>query len=150
MKMRINPDEAIAYGAAVQAAICTGEYKGYINISEITPISLGVGNLTTGELSIIIGKNTQIPATHKSTYTTSSDLQDSMKFPVYQGECVEDEFKNTKIGEFTLTGIRQAPKGETKSEVTFTIDEDGILHVTAEEKGNTRNKKSITITKNVM
>jgi molecular chaperone DnaK (HSP70) len=149
MRMRINPDEAIAYGAAIQAAICTEEYSGNIHISEITPISLGV-DVRLVEMDIIIPKNTKIPCSMSKRYVTMYDNQDGMDVKVYQGECESDKHKNTLLGKFTLDGITLAPAGKTAAIITLTLDEDGILHVKAVEEGKGNNQMSLTITKNVM
>ncbi|CAI0453820.1 unnamed protein product [Linum tenue] len=138
----INPDEAVAYGAAILGANLTTDRPGAI-LFDVTPLSLGIATL--GDLmSVVVPRNTPIP-TKKSRggYVTISDQQTSQVFRVYQGErsltndCL-------LLGRFILTGITPAPRGDVRMEVTFEVDADGILTVTAKEEA-TGNSKSLTI-----
>ncbi|CAI0454274.1 unnamed protein product [Linum tenue] len=138
----INPDEAVAYGAAILGANLTTDRPGAI-LFDVTPLSLGIGTL--GDLmSVVVPRNTPIP-TKKSRgrYVTISDQQTSQVFRVYQGErsltndCL-------LLGRFMLTGITPAPRGDVRMEVTFEVDADGILTVTAKEEA-TGNSKSLAI-----
>ncbi|KAF4514003.1 UNVERIFIED_CONTAM: hypothetical protein B566_EDAN018679, partial [Ephemera danica] len=144
----INPDEAIAHGAALQAAIITKDPMLKTTIKDITPHSLGIG-LLHNKYSIIIPKDSLIPCQHKKRFETAFDNQNGMFNEIYQGEKSEAD-KNTLLGQFSLTNIRVAAAGETKQDVTFTIDANGILHVVAQEVSHRkRNVRSITINRKV-
>jgi molecular chaperone DnaK (HSP70) len=141
---RTNPDEAIAYGAAIQATISSGKYGDNPPcIVDITPFSLGIEEVGN-KFKIVTPKNTQLPSTHTAVFRTAFDLRTAVKFTVYQGENTTEADKNTLLGEFKLYDIRLAPAGQVKFDVTFSIDEDGILTVTAVEQG-TQNMGKIKI-----
>jgi len=144
----IHPDEAVACGAAVQAAIvsgCEDEVIQQMLLCDINPLSLGV-SVNEGVMSTVVKRHSLIPTKKQKPYVTIDDNQESAKFLVYEGErpLVKD---NNFLGEFTLSEIRKAPKGEVKFDVTFEIDSDGILHVSAIETGTT-NENDITISNN--
>uniref|UniRef100_A0A8I6XY61 Heat shock cognate 70 kDa protein n=1 Tax=Hordeum vulgare subsp. vulgare TaxID=112509 RepID=A0A8I6XY61_HORVV len=142
----INPDEAVAYGAAVQAALLNGEGCKDVRdvvLFEVTPLSLGV-KTKGGFMSVLIPRTTTIPVKKEDIYTTCSDNQTSVLIQVYQGEGSETK-DNILLGKFTLGGIRRAPSGEPKINVTFEIDADSILQVTAKDMGTGKERK-ITIT----
>ncbi|KAJ3689244.1 hypothetical protein LUZ61_018408 [Rhynchospora tenuis] len=141
----IHPDEAVAYGAAVQAAKLRGqgteEIKNLVLI-DVTPLSLGIN--VTGEITIVVvPRNTPIPVQKELVFTTSVDFQKDVKFKIYEGERAQSKYNNL-LGQFVLYGIHPAPKGETKITVTFKIDSNGILHVSAEESISGE-KKQITL-----
>lgn len=141
----INPDEAVAYGAAVEAGILVGEAGEEISdvlLIDVTPLSLGV-RLSNGTVSPLIPRGSVIPATKTQIYVTSMDNQPQVEVEIYEGERAMYK-DNHLLGQFTVSNIRQAPKGEVSFETTFEIDVNGILTVTALEKG-TSNKGSITI-----
>ncbi|XP_065210333.1 heat shock 70 kDa protein II-like isoform X3 [Planococcus citri] len=132
----INPDEAVAYGAAVQAAILNGDASEIVQdvvLLDVTPLSLGIRIGLFDEMSVIIKRNTPIPAKHTEIYVTMYHFQTAAKIAVYEGEYAITS-KNYLLGEFTLTGIPPAPAGLAKVDVTFEIDANGILNVTAAEK----------------
>jgi molecular chaperone DnaK len=126
----LNPDETVALGAAVQANVLAGETKDVL-LLDVTPLSLGIETMG-GMMSTIISRNTTLPTKATETYTTFVDNQTGVEINVYQGErdFVRD---NRKLAEFTLKGIPPLPAGGAKFEVTFLIDADGILHVSAKE-----------------
>ncbi|CAL4922020.1 unnamed protein product [Urochloa decumbens] len=145
----INPDEAIAYGAAVQASILSGEScdgkAGDILLLDITPVSLGFGTkIGWSEMAIVVPRNTAIPTKKVMNRTTLKDNQTRMRFPVYEGESASAK-DNNLLGEFMLTGIARAPRGVASADVTFDIDANGVLNVSAENKATGRTS-SITIT----
>jgi L1 cell adhesion molecule like protein len=145
----INPEEAVAYGAAVQAALLAGELSDQIQglvLLDVNPLSLGT-EVVGGIMSVIIKRNKTIPATSTREYTTVCNNQTYVSIPVYEGERAMTK-DNNFLGECELMGIPLAPAGVPKVDVTFEIDANGILNVTAVEKaaGNT-NKITITIDK---
>jgi L1 cell adhesion molecule like protein len=131
----INPDEAVAYGAAVQGAILSGIRNDATNsllLVDVTPLSLGIE--TVGKvMSVLIKRNTAIPVKKTRVYTTEEDYQNAVDVCIYEGEraCVE---ANNKLGEFTISGLERAKRGEPQVEVTFEIDANGILNVSAKDK----------------
>lgn len=138
----VAPEEVVALGAAVAAAIITGEAPEELKLADVVPLSLGVG--TRGLMDTVIPRNTPIPVTKMKTYSTAEDNQDSVEINIYQGEgkSVAD---NNKLGGFVLKGILPAPAEEPEIEVTFKVDEDGILHVTGNDL-HTGNSHETTIT----
>ena len=139
--MTVNPDEVVAVGAAVQAAIIKGEVKDVL-LLDVTPLSLGVEPLG-GVMTKVIERNTTIPARRSMVFSTAEDNQSAVDIVVLQGER-ERAADNKVIGRFRLEGIRPAPRGEPQIEVTFEIDANGILHVSARDK-DTDVVQSITI-----
>jgi heat shock 70kDa protein 1/2/6/8 len=143
---RINPDEAVAYGAAVQAAKLSGHGGREIQnlvVIDVTPLSLGI-EVNGGMMSILIPRNTPIPTKKTSEYTTVSDNQTIVSIYVYEGERTDIKHNNL-LGQFSLCGIAPAPRGMTKIDVTFEIDANGILSVTAQNRA-TGQKENLTIT----
>ncbi|AHY76896.1 AQG_2a_G0045420.mRNA.1.CDS.1 [Saccharomyces cerevisiae] len=146
LEKSINPDEAVAYGAAVQGAILTGqstsdETKDLL-LLDVAPLSLGVG--MQGDIfGIVVPRNTTVPTIKRRTFTTVSDNQTTVQFPVYQGERVNCK-ENTLLGEFDLKNIPMMPAGEPVLEAIFEVDANGILKVTAVEK-STGKSSNITI-----
>ena len=137
----VNPDEVVAVGAAIQGAVLTGEVKDVL-LLDVTPLSLGIETLG-GVMTKLIESNTTIPTRKTETFSTASDNQPSVQIVVYQGERSMAN-ANRKIGEFNLDGIMPAPRGVPKIEVTFDIDANGILHVTAKD-GATGKSQNIRI-----
>lgn len=138
----VNPDEAVAVGAAIQAGVLGGEVKDVL-LLDVTPLSLGIETLG-GVSSKIIEKNTTIPTSKSQVFSTAADGQTSVEIHVLQGER-EMASHNKTLGRFTLSGIPPAPRGIPQIEVTFDIDANGIVNVSAKDKG-TGNEQKITIT----
>jgi len=137
----INPDEVVAVGAAIQGAVLSGE-KSDIVLLDVTPLSLGVETLG-GVMTVLIPRNTTIPTSKKETFSTAADHQPAVDIHVLQGERKMAD-SNRTLGRFQLTGIPPAPRGMPKIEVTFDIDANGILNVSAKDLG-TGKEQSIEI-----
>ena len=137
----INPDECVAAGAAIQGAILKGDHKDIVLV-DVTPLSLGLETLG-GVFTKIIERNTAIPAQQSQIFTTAANNQPQVEIMIYQGErpMAAD---NVKLGQFVLDGIAPAPRGVPQIEVTFNIDTNGILNVSAKDKGTGKEQK-ITI-----
>jgi len=138
----INPDECVAVGAAIQAAVLTGDVKGLL-LLDVTPLSLGI-ETQGGIFTKMIDRNTTIPTKKSQVYSTASDGQTQVDVHVLQGEREMASY-NKSLGNFILDGIAPAPRGVPQIEVTFDIDANGIVHVTAKDMGTGREQK-ITIT----
>lgn len=134
----INPDEAVAVGAAIQGGILAGDVKDIL-LLDVTPLSLGIETLG-GVMTVLIPKNTTIPKTEKQIFSTAADNQTAVSIHVLQGErkMARD---NRSIGRFDLVGIPPAPRGVPQIEVTFDIDANGILHVSAKDLGTGKEQK---------
>ncbi|HEX4585542.1 MAG TPA: molecular chaperone DnaK [Burkholderiaceae bacterium] len=140
----VNPDEAVAVGAAIQGSVLTGERKDVL-LLDVTPLSLGIETLG-GVMTKMIQKNTTIPTKFSQVFSTAEDSQPAVTIKVFQGER-EMASGNKLLGEFNLEGIAPAPRGLPQIEVTFDIDANGILHVSAKDKATGKENK-ITIKAN--
>ncbi|CDO94077.1 unnamed protein product [Kluyveromyces dobzhanskii CBS 2104] len=146
LEKSINPDEAVAYGAAVQGAILTGQSTSEetkdLLLLDVAPLSLGVG-MSGDVFGVVVPRNTTVPTIKRRTFTTVADHQTTVTFPVYQGERVNCK-ENTLLGEFDLKGVPPMSAGEPVLEAIFEVDANGILKVTAVEK-STGKSSNITI-----
>ena len=134
----VNPDEVVAIGAAIQGAVLTGEQKDVL-LLDVTPLSLGIETLG-GVMTTLIPRNTTIPTRKTEVFSTAEDNQTQVEIHVLQGERDLAVYNKT-IGKFQLTGIPPAPRGMPQVEVTFDIDANGILHVTAKDKATNKEQK---------
>ncbi len=140
-KKNVNPDEAVALGAAIQGGVLSGDVDDIVLV-DVTPLSLGV-EVKGGLFERLIEKNTTIPTEESKIFTTAQDNQTQVQIRVFQGER-EIANENELLGEFSLTGIPPSPAGVPQIEVTFALDENGIVNVSAEDKGS-GNEEQITI-----
>ncbi|CAL4042286.1 Chaperone protein DnaK [Buchnera aphidicola (Phyllaphis fagi)] len=137
----VNPDEAVAVGAAVQGGVLSGDVKDVL-LLDVTPLSLGIETMG-GIMTTLINKNTTIPTKHSQIFSTAEDNQSAVTIHILQGER-KRSIDNKSLGQFNLDGIQPAPRGIPQIEVTFDIDADGILHVSAKDK-KTGKEQKITI-----
>ena len=140
----INPEEVVAQGAAIQAAMLAGLMTG-LRLADVVPLSLGVSS--KGRMDALITRNTSVPVVETKIFSTADDNQDSVEIQIYQGEG-QKVTENVKLGGFILSGIEPAPAGEPEIEVTFRVDQDGILHVSGKDL-RTGNYQETTITDSV-
>ena len=138
----VNPDEVVAIGAAVQAGVLVGEVKDVL-LLDVTPLSLGI-ETKGGVMTRLIERNTTIPISKSEVFTTADDNQPSVEIHVLQGEREMSQFNKT-LGKFQLVDLPPAPRGTPQIEVTFDIDANGIVHVSAKDRA-TNNEQSMTIT----
>ena len=138
----VNPDEVVAIGAAIQAGVLSGEVKDVL-LLDVTPLSLGIETLG-GVFTKLIERNSTIPTSKSQVFSTAADNQSSVEIQVLQGERELAQYNKT-LGKFHLDGIAPAPRGIPQIEVTFDIDANGVVHVSAKDKGTGKDKK-ITIT----
>jgi molecular chaperone DnaK len=134
----VNPDEVVAIGAAIQAGVLAGDVKDVL-LLDVTPLSLGIETLG-GVMTVLIQRNTTIPTKKAETFSTAEDSQTTVEIHVLQGER-QMAIDNKTIGRFQLTGIPPAPRGVPQIEVTFDIDANGILHVTAKDRATSKEQK---------
>jgi molecular chaperone DnaK len=137
----VNPDEAVAVGAAIQAGVLAGEVKDVL-LLDVTPLSLGIETMG-GVMTKLIEKNTTIPTKANQVFSTAEDNQTAVTIHVLQGERKQSSY-NKSLGKFNLEGIQPGERGTAQIDVTFDLDADGILHVSATDKATSKEQK-ITI-----
>lgn len=135
----VNPDEAVAIGAAIQGGVLAGEVKDIL-LLDVTPLSLGIETLG-GVMTKLINRNTTIPTKKSQVFSTAADGQTQVEIKVHQGER-EMAANNKMLGQFSLVGIPPAPRGVPQVEVTFDIDANGIVNVSARDKGTGKEQQS--------